>query len=290
MAKIAFLGLGQMGTPMAARLVQAGHQVSVWDRTARQAAPLVERGALTGATPAEVGKGAEFVITMLTNAEAVGEVVFGVDGVIRALGTGQIWIDMSTIGPSAYRCLAARVPAGVAAVDAPVRGSVPQATEGRLDIFLGADDPIGEQVLPLLAALGTVHRVGGPGSGAAMKVVVNNTLGASIVALGECLALSRALGLDRAVVLDILAASPIGPAVAAKRGNVEADRYPPSFKLRHAAKDMGLVAEAATAAGLDLKQARAGLAWFTEAAGQGASDLDYSAVVATILGEAHPEG
>ena len=119
-----------------------------------------------------------------------------------------------------------------------------------------------------------------------MKLVVNATLGASIVAFGEALALATSLDLDRTAVLDVLAESPIGPSVRAKRANVEANRYPPSFQLRHAAKDMRLVAEAAEAAGLDLKETRAACAWLDDAARHGAADLDYSAVVATILSTA----
>jgi len=121
-----------------------------------------------------------------------------------------------------------------------------------------------------------------------MKLVVNATLGASMVALGEALALATSLSLDRTAVLDVLAESPIGPSVRAKRANVEAGRYPPSFRLRHAAKDMRLVAEAAEAASLDLKEARAASAWLDEAVRHGAADLDYSAVVATILLTADP--
>jgi len=116
-----------------------------------------------------------------------------------------------------------------------------------------------------------------------MKLVVNATLGAAIVAFGEALALATSLRLDRTAVLDVLAESPIGPSVRAKRANVETSRYPPSFQLRHAAKDMRLVIEAAEAAGLDLKEARAAGAWLDEAVRHGAAGLDYSAVVATIL-------
>ena len=118
-----------------------------------------------------------------------------------------------------------------------------------------------------------------------MKLVVNTTLGASIVAFGEALTLGTSFGLERSQVLDVLEESPIGPAVTAKRAMVEANSYPPSFKLRHAAKDMRLVAEAAGAAGLDLREAFAARTWLDEAAEHGAADLDYAAVVATILGE-----
>ena len=115
-----------------------------------------------------------------------------------------------------------------------------------------------------------------------MKLVANLALGAAIVALGEALSLGESLGLERDALLDALADSPIGPIVAAKRTNVESGQFVPTFKLRHAAKDLRLVMEAAAARGRDLKQARANRAWLDEAAEHGAADLDFSAVVATI--------
>ena len=118
-----------------------------------------------------------------------------------------------------------------------------------------------------------------------MKLVAKLTLGAAIVAFGEALSLGESLALERNVLLDALADSPIGPIVAAKRANIESDQFAPSFKLQLAAKDMKLVMEAAAARGRDLKQARANRAWLDEAAERGAADLDFSAVVATIVGE-----
>ena len=118
-----------------------------------------------------------------------------------------------------------------------------------------------------------------------MKLVSNLTLGAAIVAFGEALALARSFGLNREAVLDVLAESPIGPAVKAKRANVEAGRYPASFKLRLAAKDMRLVDEAAEAAGIDLTEAHAAREVLERAMERGAADLDVSAVIPTILGE-----
>ena len=150
---------------------------------------------------------------------------------------------MSTVGPEAIRSVARRLPTEVTLVDAPVRGSVPEATAGRLAIYVGATEAGFEYVQPLLAPLGTPHHVGGPGAGAATKVVVNLTLGAAIAALGEALALGDTLGLDRASLLDILAESPIGPTVRSKRTNIESGSYPPSFKLRLALKDLRLVTE-----------------------------------------------
>ena len=282
MARIGFLGLGEMGTPMASRLLHAGHDVIVWNRTAERAAALAQQGAAVASSPAKAAAGANVVITMLATPEALEQVLFGTAGLAPALSTGLVLIDMSTVGPDAIRSVAARMPTGVSLVDAPVRGSLPQATSGRLDIFVGGTDENYERVRPILESLGSVRHVGGQGSGAAMKLVANLTLGAAIVALGEALSLGESLALERNVLLDALADSPIGPIVAAKRGNIESDQFGPGFKLQLAAKDMKLVMEAAVARGRDLKQARANRAWLDEAAEHGAADLDFSAVVLTI--------
>lgn len=285
MAKIGFLGLGEMGTPMATRLLRAGHDLTVWNRSAERTVPLADEGAAVASSPAKAAAGADFVITMLATPEALEQVLFGSDGLATALSPGQVFIDMSTVGPDEVRSAAARLPEGTSLVDAPVRGSVPQATSGRLEVFVGGTDENYERVRPILELLGTVRHTGGPGSGAAMKLVANLVLGAAIVTLGEALALGDSLDLERGLVLDALADSPIGPIVRAKRANVESGDFTPSFKLRHAAKDLRLVTEAATARRRELKQANANRAWLDEAAGRGAADLDFSAVVATIRGQ-----
>ncbi|MCU1348679.1 MAG: 3-hydroxyisobutyrate dehydrogenase, partial [Acidobacteria bacterium] len=213
------------------------------------------------------------------------QVLFGSDGLAAALSPGQVLIDMSTVGPDEVRSAAARLPERTALVDAPVRGSVPQAASGSLEIFVGATDEHFKRVRPILELLGTVRHTGAPGSGAAMKLVANLVLGAAIVTLGEALALGDSLELERGLVLDALAASPIGPIVKAKRANVESGDFTPSFKLRHAAKDLRLVTEAAAVRRRELRQAQANRAWLDDAAERGAADLDFSAVVATIRGE-----
>jgi 3-hydroxyisobutyrate dehydrogenase-like beta-hydroxyacid dehydrogenase len=285
MAKIAFLGLGQMGTPMARRLLRTGHQVTVWNRTRERAETLASDGAAVAGSPAEAGAGVEFAITMLATPEVLQDVVLGENGLAKALGPGQVYIDMSTVGPDSVGSIARQLPDAVAVVDAPVRGSVPQAIEGRLEVFVGASDEDFERVRPILESFGSVAHVGGPGAGAAMKLVANLALGASIAAVGEGLALAESLGLGRAPVLDMLEGSPLGPTVRAKRSYIESGHYAPSFKLRHAAKDLRLVVETATRANRDLKVSTAARAWLDAAAQTGAADLDYSAVVATIVGE-----
>src|SRR5256885_3476591 len=285
MAKIGFLGLGEMGTPMATRLLRAGHELVVWNRSPERTAPLASEGAAVASSPAKAASGAELIITMLATPEALEQVLFGSDGLATALSPGQVLIDMSTVGPDEVRSAAARLPEGTSLVDAPVRGSVPQATSGRLEVFVGATDQNFERVRPILELLGTVRHAGGPGSGAAMKLVANLVLGAAIVTLGEALALGDALELKSDFVLDALADSQIGPIVKAKRANVESGDFKPSFKLRHAAKDLRLVTEAAAARRRELRQAKANRAWLDDAAGRGAADLDFSAAVATIRGK-----
>jgi 3-hydroxyisobutyrate dehydrogenase-like beta-hydroxyacid dehydrogenase len=277
MAKLAFLGLGLMGTPMATRLLEAGHHVTVWNRTAGKTARLVERGALAAETPAAAVAGADTVITMLANPEALDQVLSGALGAVQP---GQVLIDMSTVGPREIRSIARRLPDHVTLVDAPVRGSVPEATAGRLAIYVGATAADFESVRPLLTVLGTPHHVGGPGAGAATKVVVNLTLGVAITALGEALAVGRTLGLDRTILLDVLAESPLGPTVHAKRANIDAEAYPPNFKLSLALKDLRLVTQLG-GQGLPVAAATAG--WLEQAAVDRAGDPDFSAVVETIL-------
>jgi len=286
MAEIAFLGLGQIGAPMATRLLQAGHELTVWNRTPDRAKPLAVAGATVARSPAEAGTGAALAITMLATPEALKDVVLGAEhGLVRALGPGQMYIDMSTVGPHTVRSIAAQFPQGVAVVDAPVRGSVSQAAEGRLEIFVGASDEDFERARPILESLGSVGHVGGFGAGAAMKLVANLVLGASIAAVGEALALGERLGLGRTPLLNMLEGSQLSPLVRAKRSNIESGHYPPNFKLRHAAKDLRLVIEAASALDRDLKVSAAARAWLDAAVKRGAADLDYSAVVATIIGE-----
>jgi 3-hydroxyisobutyrate dehydrogenase-like beta-hydroxyacid dehydrogenase len=283
MTKIGFLGLGLMGSPMAARLLEAGNDVTVWNRSAEKMQPLVERGASPASSPAEATFGTDVVITMLANPQALESVLFGEHGVGSALHTGQVLIDMSTVGPDVIDEIAGRLPDGVELVDAPVRGSVPEATEGRLSIFVGATDESFSKVTGLLGTMGIVRHMGPTGSGAAMKLVVNSTLGAAIAGVGEALALGDVLGLERGLLFDVLEETPLGAVARGKRANVESGRYLPNFKLALALKDLGLVTDAAAQRGRELKVAAASRAWFQEAFDAGAGDLDYSAVVATIL-------
>jgi 3-hydroxyisobutyrate dehydrogenase len=274
-----------MGEPMARRLLRAGHQLTVWNRTADRARALAAAGATVARSPAQAGAGAEFVITMLATPDAVQAVVFGENGLVTALSADQVYIDMSTVGPDTVRSVASKLPQGVVVIDAPVRGSVDAAAGGTLEIFVGAGYENFGRVRPILESLGSVVHVGGFGAGAAMKLVANLALGASITAVGEALALGEAMGLEQVAVLNMLEGSQLAPVVKAKRANIESGHFPPAFKLRHAAKDLRLVVEAAAAAHRDVKVSAASRAWLDSAVQNGAADLDVSAVVAIIDGE-----
>ncbi|MET9181972.1 NAD(P)-dependent oxidoreductase [Kitasatospora aureofaciens] len=226
MEKIAFLGLGRMGQPMARRLAAAGYPLTVWNRSPGRADGLTE-----AASPAEAVAGADVVVTMLSDPQAAAEVA---GRFTPALAPGTLWIDMSSIGPRAVAGLRAQLPDGVAMVDAPVVGSVGPATTGDLGIFAGGEDADLERAEPVLAHLGRVRRCGGPGAGAALKVVVIGGIVACVTVLSEVLAVAGELGVPREVALEVLSAGPLAGALARAR-SAESD-----FPVRLAAKDLAL--------------------------------------------------
>ncbi len=272
---------------MAARLVAAGHDVAVWNRTTEKVDPLVKLGARPAKTPADAASEAEGVFTMLATPQALEDVVFGPHGLAEGLADGPFFptlIEMSTVGPAEVQSVRERLEPRVHVIDAPVLGSVAAAQAGKLEIFVGASDGQFARWAGVLQAMGTPSHVGPPGAGASMKLVANSTLGALMTALGEALALGDRLGLDREAVFDMLAGSPIGVTARNKRSRITSGRYPPNFKLRLAVKDMRLVVETAERLGLDARIAKAALSWFKEAEAAGLGEMDYSAVVAHITG------
>ncbi|MCX4390596.1 NAD(P)-dependent oxidoreductase [Micromonospora peucetia] len=249
MTEIAVLGAGRMGASIALRLLDAGHQVAVWNRTAARAAPLGQAGARVARTPADAARHAEVTVTMLTDAAAVQAVLFGPDGAVPALPPDACLVEMSTIGPTAVRDLATRLPATVSLVDAPVGGSVAAARAGRLRVFAGGTDVAVARVTPVLAALGDVRHCGGTGSGAALKLVLNTALLVAVAGLADTLAVARAVGVDPATALDALVGGPLG-GVLARAAAPGAD-----FPVALAGKDLDLVRDALGAAPAPLVRA-----------------------------------
>jgi len=278
---VAVVGLGAMGSRIARRLLDAGHELVVWNRTAEKAAPLVEAGAVAVASPAEAAERAEVVITMVANPAALQEVTEGEAGVAAGMGDATA-IEMSTVGPDAVKRLASVLPEGVGLLDAPVLGSRAEADAGSLRIFVGGPKELAERWMSLLSVLGSPLHVGPSGSGAAAKLVANTTLVGTIGVLGEALALAEGLGLSREAAWEVLAATPLAEQANRRRESVEKDEYPPRFALYLARKDAELV----TGAGLELPLTEAARAWLAQADEAGWGDRDYSAVLAWILARA----
>ncbi|WP_241019663.1 NAD(P)-binding domain-containing protein [Thermobispora bispora] len=270
---IAFLGLGRMGARMAQRLVAAGRAVTVWNRTPREIP-----GAATASSPAEAVAGADVVVTMLSDPDAVLEVV---RAALPGLRPGTTLIEMSTIGPDAVVRVRALLPAGVALVDAPVLGSVQPAAEGTLQILAGGSPEDLDRVEDVLAVFGRVRRVGGPGAGAAMKLAVMSALVPAQVMLAENLAYAAALGVDRAAYLDVLATTPLGPLVERLRPVVESGPPETRYALGLAAKDLRLATEHPGRMQTIAAAARDRL---TAASAAGLADRDLTAIIGAVGG------
>jgi 3-hydroxyisobutyrate dehydrogenase-like beta-hydroxyacid dehydrogenase len=279
---VGVVGLGAMGGRIARRLLDVGHDVCVWNRTAGRAQALVGSGARRAETPAGVAAGSDLVITMVSDGAALEAVVTRPDGVAAGLRSGAVFVDMSTVGPRAIPAVAQLLPSDAEVIDAPVLGSVAEAEAGELTLFVGATGRGLARATPVLAELGTVLPVGPPGSGAAAKLVANGALLGCVVLVGEMLALTRALGLSDAVGFDVLSTTPLAGQAAKRRPAIQDDKYPPRFRLQLAAKDARLALES-TAGGPELPVVRAVSKWLHTAVDAGLGNADYSAVLRYIL-------
>jgi 3-hydroxyisobutyrate dehydrogenase len=271
---VAVLGTGIMGAPMARNLLAAGFPVRAWNRTADKAAPLAEAGAVVAASPAEAAQGAQVVLTMLSDADAV------IDSAVDALDGAEVWVQMSTVGvEGAERCAALASERGVALVDAPVLGSRQPAEEGKLTVLASGPDALRDRVDPLFDAVGAhTWWLGEAGAGQRLKLVANTWVLAIVQGLAETLVLAEGLGVPPQSFLDVIAGGPLdcGYAQVKGRGMIERS-FPPAFPLRHAAKDLRLIEEAAERHDLDVPLIEAIAARFAEGVSAGHGDLDMSA-------------
>jgi 3-hydroxyisobutyrate dehydrogenase len=281
-SRVGVVGLGEMGSRIAGRVLHAGHELIVWNRDPAKTGPLVQRGAVVGATPADAAQRSEVVVTMVADPRALAAVTEGVDGVAAGLGSDAALIQMSTVSPAAIERLAGIVPEA-SLLDAPVLGSISEAEAGTLQIFAGGPAALVERLRPLLLAVGKIIHVGPRGSGTAAKLVANSTLVGVIGVLGEAMALARGLGLPSDVAFDVLAVTPVGAQAERRRPAFESREYPPRFPVSLARKDADLIEEAAAAGGIDLRLARAAQTWLADAERAGRGADDYSAVLEQIV-------
>ncbi|HEU0024365.1 MAG TPA: NAD(P)-dependent oxidoreductase [Thermoleophilaceae bacterium] len=285
--RVAFLGLGIMGWPMAANLARAGFELSVWTRDGEKAERFAaEHGAGAAASPAEAATGAEAAISMVVDSPEVEQVLLGAGGATETLAGGALCIDMSTIAPSAAVAIGERLrERGLALVDAPVTGSRPKAEEGTLTIMVGAEEEDFARARPLLEAMGgLVVHVGPPGHGAMTKVIANTVTAINAAAVAEALAVVDRAGLDARAFLRVAGAgSSASTMLELKAGPMLEGDFEPLFKLEHMLKDVRHCLAEARALGVELRLAEVAEGLYAKAAAEGRGGLDFAAV-ATVAG------
>jgi 3-hydroxyisobutyrate dehydrogenase-like beta-hydroxyacid dehydrogenase len=279
--RIAFLGLGIMGRPMASNLVKAGHEVTVWNRTPGKEV----EGARSASSPAEAARGAEVVWMCVSDTQAVETVLFGQQGAEESLAAGMTIVDSSTISPSATRKFAERVQArGVQYVDAPVTGSKVGAENGTLIFIVGGSEGAIENLKPLFAAMGKVFfRMGETGKGQAAKLVMNLQIALIYEGFAEALTLATKLGVDASVLLPLIQASMVRSGVIDYKAPFVMKRdFAPNFPLRLMHKDIRLTLDAAKEVRVKLPALETVEEIYEVAAEDGNGDLDYAATL-TLL-------
>ena len=279
--RIAFLGLGIMGSPMAANLVKAGHEVTVWNRTAGKTV----EGASTASSPAEAAQGAEVVWMCVSDTKAVEGILFGQGGVDQSLTEDMIVVDSSTIAPSATRKFADRLAGkGVQYVDAPVTGSKAGAESGTLIFIVGGAEAVIEKLNSLFEAMGKrVFRMGETGKGHAAKLVMNLQIALIYEGFAEALTLGAKMGVDAETLLPLINASMVKSGVVEYKAPFVLKRdFSPNFPLRLMYKDIRLALEAAKEARVKLPALEIVKEIYEVASEDGSGDLDYAATL-TLL-------
>ncbi len=279
--RVAFLGLGIMGRPMAANLVKAGHEVTVWNRTPGKDV----EGAKTAASPAEAAQGAEVVWMCVSDTKAVENLLFGPEGAENSLSDGMVIIDSSTISPAATLKFAERVGAkGVSYVDAPVTGSKIGAEGGTLIFIVGGDEAVVEKLKPLFNATGkAVFRMGGTSKGQAAKLAMNLQIAMIYEGFAEALTLATKLGVSAETMMPLIQASMVKSGVVEYKAPFVLKRdFSPNFPLRLMYKDIKLALDAAREARVKLPGLETVEEVYEVAVEDGHQDLDYAATI-TLL-------
>lgn len=230
---LGFVGLGAMGELIVPRLMQAGHQVTGWNRTRAKAEPLIKQGMRWADTPREVAAQSELVFSIVTDSKAVKAVALGPDGIVSGLKQGGIYVDMSTIEPDASREVAAEfAKRGAIMLDGPLSGSPVTVVQGNASIMIGGDEAAYEKIKPVLLAIGPkVTRIGGNGLACQMKIAVNLLLMVEVICFGEAVALAEKGGVARDVALDAMLKSVAASPVLGYRGPFILDGKMPKVPL-----------------------------------------------------------
>jgi 3-hydroxyisobutyrate dehydrogenase len=298
MTSIAFIGLGNMGAPMARNLIKAGHDLRVFDLSQDAMLRLTAAGAAGASSPADAASAAEIVITMLPAGAQTREVYLGEGGVISAVSPGTLLIDCSTIDVATARAVNAEAEAaGLDMIDAPVSGGVGGAEAVTLTFMVGGSERAFERARPILEAMGkAVVHAGGAGNGQAAKICNNMILGISMIAVSEAFALAERLGLAHQTLFDISSKAsgqcwsltsycPVPGPVPASPAN---RNYAPGFTVAMMLKDLKLSQEAASQSGAATPLGGGAADLYARFAADGNEALDFSAIYTFLKARGQP--
>ena len=288
--RVAFLGLGIMGSRMAANVARAGYQLTVYNRTAATAERFAaEHGATLAATPADAAREATLVISMVVDGDNVEEILLGADGAAAAAPSGALFVDCSTIGPAATRRIAGVLAErGLTLLDAPVTGSSPKAEDGTLTFMVGASDPDFERVKPVLEAMGALIVHAGPlGHGQMVKLINNAVAAANATVVGQALLVGSKAGVDLDALVEVLGSGAGGSTMLElKAGPMRSHDYSTLFKLEHMLKDVNLCLDEGQALGVPFPSAAYAREVLVAALGRGHADDDFAALIEGLEGAA----
>jgi 3-hydroxyisobutyrate dehydrogenase-like beta-hydroxyacid dehydrogenase len=287
--KLGFIGIGYMGRPIAQRLLQAGFQLTAYDRDRSKAQELVQYGGAVAESIAELSSGCDVLLSCLPNDEAVMSVYNGADDAFASARRGALFIDMSTVYPETSKKIAELgAKRGVDVLDVTISGSTPFAEQGTLVLFGGGDGGRFDAAEAIFRAIARKYfHVGPSGSGATMKLVVNSLLGIGMQAIAEAVALGEKAGLERNRLLDVLSQTAVvAPAHVGKFQRAMNNDYSPQFPLRLMNKDFGLILKLAAAVGAEMPAARAALEVNAAQLTPG-NEQDFSAVILQMEKQAH---
>jgi 3-hydroxyisobutyrate dehydrogenase-like beta-hydroxyacid dehydrogenase len=279
--KLGFIGIGNMGSRIARRLLDHGYSLSAYDRNFEKASALAGNGAYPAASIADLALNADVVLSCLANDEAVRSVYMGADGVLAHARPGSIVLEMSTVSPATSRELfQIGYERGLDILDIAISGSTPAAEQGTLTLLAGGDAEVFDSVSSILRIIARqFFYLGLSGSGTTMKLVVNTLLGVGMQAVAEAVAFGEKAGLDRSMLLGVLAKTAvIAPALAGKLERVAKNDYSPQFPLQLMNKDFRLILE--TAAEMKVPMPATAAAFQVNSAKFGEqADADFSMVV-----------
>ncbi len=283
MIRIAFLGLGAMGSRMAARLLAAGHDVTVWNRGPAKAVALAELGAKVAGSARAAASGAEIVFSMVRDDNASREVWFDRDhGALAGMSKGSVAVECSTLTLGWVRDWARQAgDMGMDVLDAPVAGSRPQAEGGQLVFLAGGSGEILDRVRPVLAAMGSaVHHAGSNGAGMATKLAVNALFGIQVAALAEIIGMLKQNGFDIARTAELIGLTPVmSPAARTAAGAMLTGAFAPLFPIELVDKDFGCVVEAAPLGDAAMPMAAAARRVMSAAIARGLGNDNLTAIV-----------